>query len=189
MKPVKCTVIGDFSVGKTSVIYSYLGKNINNVQTTLGIEFFTKSLKIKGEDMVLTIWDTAGAERFQSLTDSYLRNSDVIIIVYDLSKRTSNLSYWMRRAEQHDASVIGVLGNKNDLTCANTEDLQDMLFPWTRQNFKIITGYGSSRNRDSLRHFFRKCLIGMTKNADEFSEFLPVVSLQQKTSKNRTCCS
>ena len=80
MKPVKCTVIGDFSVGKTSVIYSYLGKNINNVQTTLGIEFFTKSLKIKGEDMILTIWDTAGAERFQSLTDSYLRNSDVIII-------------------------------------------------------------------------------------------------------------
>ena len=83
----KCCFVGDFGVGKTSIIFSYLSKSIEDIQTTLGIDFFSKTIRIKEQDLHLTIWDTAGSERFRSLLHSYLRDSDIIIIVYDLSKQ------------------------------------------------------------------------------------------------------
>jgi Rab family protein len=189
MKKVKCTVIGDFSVGKTSVIYSFLGKPLKNVQSTLGIDFFTKSIRVKGEKIILTIWDTAGAERFHSLTDSYLRGSDLVIVMYDMTKHSSNITQWMRKAEQHKPNIIGVLGNKDDLTPSFNGDLHNILFPWTRQNWKIVTGYCSSRRPESVKNFFTRCLVSHLGNEIESPELIPIVSINAKKTKNRTCCS
>lgn len=189
MQRIKCTVIGDYHVGKTSVIYSYINKSLEDVQTTLGIDFFTKTVRVEKKSAILTIWDTAGSERFQSLTDSYLRDSDLVIIVYDMSKRKSNISYWMRRAEQHHPHTIGILGNKDDLTRGFNDDLADILYPWTRQNWKFVTGYCSSRRPTSVKTFFKRCLHSVVSNEIEMPKFVPVISLKAKKSKSRTCCS
>ena len=189
MQRIKCTVIGDYHVGKTSIVYSYINKPLEAVQTTLGIDFFTKTVRVGNESTIVTIWDTAGSERFKSLTDSYLRDSDIVIIVYDMSKQTSNISYWMRRAEQHRPHTIGVLGNKDDLTRGFSEDLSDILYPWTRQNWKIVTGYCSSRRPKSVKNFFNRCLYSIVINEIEIPKLIPVISLKAQKSKNRTCCS
>ena len=191
-KRYKCTIIGDQNVGKTSILNTYLDKSIRDVCSTLGIDFFTKTVLVKGNTVLMTLWDTAGAERFHSLTHSYLRDSDIIIIVYDLSKRTSNLSYWLRRAEQHNPAIIGILGNKNDLTIEYAEDLQDILYPWSRQHVPFITAHCSSRHQKTVKSFFKRCLHELVK--DEFTDLekteVPiVVSFRQKALKNGTCCS
>jgi small GTP-binding protein len=188
-KRYKCTMIGDYCVGKTSILNAYLGKSIENVQSTLGIDFFTKSILVKGETVMMTLWDTAGAERFHSLTDSYLRDSNLVIIVYDLTQSTSNLSYWMRRVEQHRPQTVGILGNKNDLTTQYSEDLQDILFPWTRQKWNIINGHCSSREATSVKTFFKRCLLSMVKENIKLDESFEIDTSVVKGFKTRTCCS
>ena len=187
-KRYKCTVIGDYNVGKTSILNAYMGKSVNNVQSTLGIDFFTKSVLVKGERVMMTLWDTAGAERFHSLTHSYLRDSNLVIIVYDLTLSTSRLTYWMRRVEPHHPQTVGILGNKNDLTTQYSEDLGDLLFPWTRQKWNIVNGHCSSRDTDSVKTFFKRCLLSMVKDTDSI-EPLEMDIFDVKDLKNRTCCS
>jgi small GTP-binding protein len=189
MKKIKITIVGNQSVGKTSILFSFLDKNVHKTRTTLGIDFFTKGLSIGQDRLNITLWDTAGAERFRALSSQYLRDSDIIIIAYDLSKRISNIPYWMRQVEQHKPKVVGILGNKTDLTKMNTEDLHDMLYPWTRQNWKVFTGTCSSRDSNSVKKFFRKCLKEVTlRNLDNPFE-LPNITLQPEKTHNRTCCT
>lgn len=155
---VKCCFVGDYGVGKTSIMYSFLDRPLTKVQTTVGIDFFSKTICVSNTDIHLSLWDTAGAEKYRSLMHSYLRDADVTVIVYDLSKRESNIVRWMRVIEQHNAKVIGVLGNKNDLTKEFQDDLDDLLFPWSRQTLTILTGTCSSRDSQSVKSFIKKCL-------------------------------
>jgi small GTP-binding protein len=189
-KKYKCIIIGDFNVGKTSVLNAYMDKPVQGVVSTLGIDFFTKTVAVNGQDIYLTIWDTAGAERFHSLTHSYINGSDIVIVVYDLSKKNVNLPYWLRRAEEANPSVIGVLGCKNDLTVAFSGDLYDILHPWSRQSYNIVTGVCSSRRKKSVQTFFKRCLAALpgSKTKTNLPDFTKV-SHFDKTRKNRTCCT
>ena len=61
----------------------------------------------------------------------------------------------MQQAEEHHLTAIGVLGNKTNLQQQNTEDLQDILYPWAQQNWCIVTGKCSSRNASSIKYFLK----------------------------------
>jgi len=193
-RKIKITIIGDKDVGKTSILNAYLDRNVYNPATTIGIDFFTQSIVIKDQRCLVTLWDTAGAERFQALTQTYLRDSDIIVVVYDLAKKTSNIGQWMRQAEQTHPTVVGILGNKTDITRVNTEDLQDILVPWLRQNWRIVTGKCSSRNTTSVKTFFRKCIAEIIRNdlveKDPEQPFeMPTITFSGKKNHNRTCCT
>lgn len=187
---IKCILIGDYNVGKTSILRAYRDKPAHGVVSTLGIDFFTKTIAVNGHEIYLTMWDTAGAERFRSLTHSYMNGSDIVIIVYDLSKKTANLPYWLRRAEEAQPHVIGILGCKNDLTKAFSEDLYDILHPWTRQSYNIITGVCSSRQKSSVDIFFKRCFLALpTPNSLHQSTDFASLSKNPIKHKNRTCCT
>lgn len=189
-KKCKCILIGDFNVGKTSVLRAYMDLPVHGVVSTLGIDFFTKTVAVSGHELYLTIWDTAGAEIFHSLTHSYMNGSDIVIVVYDLSKKDSNLPYWLRRAEEANPSVIGVLGCKNDLTVAFSDNMYDILHPWTRQSYNIVTGVCSSRRKNSVQNFFKRCLVALPDSKTK--TVLPDLTLRphsSKNKKNRTCCT
>tara|TARA_B100001559_G_scaffold257595_1_gene221983 strand:- start:235 stop:819 length:585 start_codon:yes stop_codon:yes gene_type:complete len=184
----KCCFVGDFGVGKTSIIFSYLSKSIEDIQTTLGIDFFSKTIRIKEQDLHLTIWDTAGSERFRSLLHSYLRDSDIIIIVYDLSKQNHNLTFWLRIAEQHQPNVLGILGNKSDLTQSCTNDLSDVLYPYERQKWNIIRGKCSSRDKKSIQVFMTKCLKKTIHNVAELPVKITPIKISKKKTGLSMCC-
>lgn len=156
---IKCCFVGDYGVGKSSVIFSFLDKPIHKVQTTIGVDFFTKMIRVGDADVILSLWDTAGAETYRSLMHSYIRDADIIVLVYDRTKSESNILYWMRAIEHHKARVIGVLGNKSDLTTGFYRDLDELLVPWSRQEFNIVTGACSSRNREEVKLFLKKCIL------------------------------
>ena len=190
MKKIKVTIIGDKNVGKTSILNAYLDRPLCS-ETTIGLDFFTQSIAIQNERCSISWWDTAGAERFQSLTQTYLRDSDLIIVVYDLGTRISNLGFWMRQVEQNRPTVVGILGNKTDLTRLNTEDLQDILYPWLRQNWKFVTGKCSSRKPKSVKTFFRRCLLDIIQTDSEqmFGEEAASIVLKDEKTQIRTCCT
>jgi len=92
----------------------------DSYQATIGIDFLSKTMYLEDRVLRLQLWDTAGQERFRSLIPSYIRDSSVAIVVYDISNKTSflNTHKWIEdvREERGDDVVIMLVGNKMDLS-------------------------------------------------------------------------
>jgi len=88
-------------------------------QATIGIDFLSKTMYLEDRTVRLQLWDTAGQERFRSLIPSYIRDSSVAVVVYDVSNRASflNTGKWVDdvRQERGNDVVICLVGNKTDL--------------------------------------------------------------------------
>ena len=89
-------------------------------QATIGIDFLSKTVHLDNSKGVrLQLWDTAGQERFRSLIPSYIRDSSVAVIVYDVANRQSflNVAKWIDEVKQERGEnvVIAIVGNKTDL--------------------------------------------------------------------------
>lgn len=117
----KINIIGDVSVGKTS-IYTQYSEQLFKTETisTIGLSNFKKTIEIDNTKINLSIFDTAGNQNLKSLTQNCLRNSDIIIIVFDITKRKSfeNLKEWYNLVKDTldiNQIIIGIAANKNDL--------------------------------------------------------------------------
>ena len=89
---VKISLIGETAVGKTSIINKYIKNYFNDAQTsTTGAQFSTRLISLCEEkiSLRLEIWDTAGQERYRSLAKVIYKNASVIILVYDITNRSS----------------------------------------------------------------------------------------------------
>jgi Ras-related protein Rab-6A len=83
-------------------------------QATIGIDFLSKTMYLEDRTVRLQLWDTAGQERFRSLIPSYIRDSSVAVVVYDITNRASflNTSKWIedvRNERGNDVIIILVL--------------------------------------------------------------------------------
>ncbi|BFZ09451.1 hypothetical protein BsWGS_12490 [Bradybaena similaris] len=114
-------LIGDSTVGKSSLLrYFTDGKFDDACDPTVGVDFYARLMEVKpGVRVKLQLWDTAGQERFRSITRSYYRNSVGVMIVYDITKRSSfeNLKDWYEEAREHiepHKAIFVILGHKAD---------------------------------------------------------------------------
>ncbi|GAA6006323.1 hypothetical protein JCM10207_000605 [Rhodosporidiobolus poonsookiae] len=120
LKKFKLVFLGEQSVGKTSLITRFMYDTFDNTyQATIGIDFLSKTMYLEDRTVRLQLWDTAGQERFRSLIPSYIRDSSVAVVVYDITNRTSfmNTSKWVDdvRSERGNDVIIVLVGNKTDL--------------------------------------------------------------------------
>ncbi|CAK5028432.1 unnamed protein product [Meloidogyne enterolobii] len=104
--------------GKTSLITRFMYDSFDNTyQATIGIDFLSKTMYL---EVRLQLWDTAGQERFRSLIPSYIRDSTVAVVVYDITNANSfhQTSKWIDdvRTERGSDVIIMLVGNKTDLT-------------------------------------------------------------------------
>jgi len=116
---IKLLVIGDQCVGKTCLLLQYANASFSpNFISTIGIDFKIKHSTIDGKRIKLQIWDTAGQERFRTITTSYFRGAQGIMLVYDVTDRKTFLSIrsWVAQIQMHaDVNVNKILiGNKCD---------------------------------------------------------------------------
>ncbi|KAF9680222.1 hypothetical protein SADUNF_Sadunf06G0098900 [Salix dunnii] len=116
----KILLIGDSGVGKSSLLVSFISNSVEDLAPTIGVDFKIKQLTVGGKRVKLTIWDTAGQERFRTLTSSYYRNAQGIILVYDVTRRETftNLSdVWTKEVDLYSTNqdcVKMLVGNKVD---------------------------------------------------------------------------
>jgi len=116
----KLVFLGDEAVGKTSIITRFMYDTFDNTyKVTIGIDFVSKTMYLEDRIVRLQLWDTAGQERFRSLIPSYIRDSSVAIVVYDITNRASflNTEQWIEdvRTERGNDVLIMLVGNKTDL--------------------------------------------------------------------------
>lgn len=116
----KILLIGDSGVGKSSLLVSFISSSVEDLAPTIGVDFKIKQLTVGEKRLKLTIWDTAGQERFRTLTSSYYRNAQGIILVYDVTRRETftNLSdVWTKELDLYSTNqdcVKMLVGNKVD---------------------------------------------------------------------------
>jgi len=117
---IKLLMIGDSGVGKTCLLLRYANDSFSpTFITTIGIDFKIKNIEIDDKRIKLQIWDTAGQERFRTITTSYFRGAQGIVLVYDVTDRRSfeSIRNWISQIQQHaDVHVNKILvGNKSDM--------------------------------------------------------------------------
>lgn len=165
----KVVLLGDQSVGKTSLIVRYL-KNMfeEKVDATIGMDFQSKTVNLPDRTIRLQLWDTAGQERFRSLIPSYIRDTASAVLVYDITKRKSfdGIRRWLDdvRNERGTECVIMVVGNKTDLSSARQVT--------TEEGSKLARELGtlfietSAKEGSNIVHLFQQVAAALPLPAD-----------------------
>lgn len=139
---------------------------------TLGIDFLSKTLYLEDRTIRLQLWDTAGQERFRSLIPSYIRDSSVAVVVYDITNRSTflNTTKWIEdvRNERGKDVIISLIGNKADL-----EDRRQVKYEEAEklaQENNIMFIETSAKNGYNIKSLFKK-----------LASTLPVLDSNQET--------
>ena len=116
----KYIIIGDSAVGKSNILLRYIHDNFNEeFQSTIGVEFGAKNIKIEDKIFRIQIWDTAGQETFRSITRAYYKNSVCAFVVYDITNKNSfqNVKSWIEDCRKQSPKTVFMvlIGNKVDL--------------------------------------------------------------------------
>ena len=122
MSRIKIILVGESLVGKTSLIKQYIQKEFleDNVITT-SADKITKTIETKNNTKyILEIWDTAGNKEYKATNKIFMRNSQIAILVYDITKKESfdeleNSYNQILNVNKNNNIVFAVAGNKSDL--------------------------------------------------------------------------
>jgi small GTP-binding protein len=174
---LKILLLGNGSVGKTSLINRYLRNVYNPVYlTTIGIDKSVKFLLINNKQIQLSIWDTAGQEQFRTITKSFYNKTDGVILCFDLTEKESlgSINYWIEQLNSKiNLKDIGIVlvGTKLDLS-----EFEDSFNEIKSEAEKVADSYQikyfntSSLTGVNVKEVFNY-LIKMTLNIKNFKEF------------------
>lgn len=116
---VKAILVGDTQVGKSCIMIRFVENSFRDHQsTTIGVDFGTRVLNIEGTNVKVHIWDTAGQEKFKSITRSFYRGAAIAFVVLDVTARKSfeNVQAWLQDVLTYgDRPVVVLVSNKTDL--------------------------------------------------------------------------
>ncbi len=116
----KLLMIGDSGVGKSSLLLRFASDQFEeSYMTTVGLDFKIRTVEVDGKVVKLQMWDTAGQERFRTITSSYYRGAQGIVVVYGLDDKKSfeNVKQWVDEIDRYagDGVVKLLVGNKCDV--------------------------------------------------------------------------
>lgn len=183
--PVRVVLVGDSGVGKSCIIVRYCEDSFQPTHyATIGIDFKLRRLQLKPDSTVtLQLYDTAGQERFRTLSKSFYRKAHAVILVYDNSDYDSfdHLSHWLAEINQICSPSIPrlILGNKSDLPCAiSSKDMQEFSRKAEAAVFQV-----SAKSGENVQAAFNFLVREIMKNPPE-----PTQGLDLHPEQRETCC-
>ncbi|CAK8578798.1 unnamed protein product [Lathyrus sativus] len=188
----KLVFLGDQSVGKTSIITRFMYDKFDTTyQATIGIDFLSKTMYLEDRTVRLQLWDTAGQERFRSLIPSYIRDSSVAVIVYDVANRQSflNTNKWVEEVRQERGTdvIIVLVGNKTDLVEKRQVSIEEG--DTKSKEFGIMFIETSAKAGFNIKPLFRKiasALPGMETLSSTKQEDMVDVNLKPTVNSSNT---
>ncbi|KAJ3451347.1 rab gtpase [Anaeramoeba flamelloides] len=175
MENFKICFMGDQSVGKTSIINRFIYDDFNiNSQSTVGVDFLSKTIFVENESVRLHLWDTAGQERFRCLIPSYVRNSSLVVIVFDITNKTSfkSIEFWMDTVqnERGDDVIVFLVGNKTDIEDERQVSLEKLEKEANKHGFLYLET--SAKTGHNVKQLFRKIGIAILKQNKKRKELI-----------------
>jgi len=183
--PLKVLMVGDASVGKTSILDAFMHERFDpRYQTTIGIDYNVKFMELQDKTIKLQFWDTAGQERFRCITRSYYHDAQIIILVFSLAHKESfnNIQSWYNEILQHTQNATIVLvGNKSDLTPSIT--------PTTiHQEWHYLPYFSvSAKTKDGIHYAMKQIVSSYVDTHPDFFTIKESLQLENDTEKKRGC--
>ena len=123
--PIKIIMVGAMNVGKTSLVTKFAtGKTPGQTKTTKNASYVSKRKNINGLNFEIKLWDTAGQEKYKSLTKLFTKEAKIAILVYAIDSEESfnELNDWLKlvKSTNEDNIILGVAANKSDLASEST---------------------------------------------------------------------
>ena len=116
----KILLLGDSSVGKTCFLMRYSDNTFQEIHmSTIGLDYKLKNVQLDDGNIVkIQIWDTAGQDRFRSITKNYYKGAHGIILIYDITSRKTyeNIKNWVTQIKEEVSDKVNIIlvGNKID---------------------------------------------------------------------------
>lgn len=149
-------------------------------QATIGIDFLSKTMYLDDRTIRLQLWDTAGQERFRSLIPSYIRDSNVAVVVFDVTNANSFLqtSKWIDdvRTERGSDVIIMLVGNKTDLAERRQVSTEDGEQKAKEMNVMFIET--SAKTGYNVKNLFRRVASSLPGMESEDSKKDDLVEVQ-----------
>ena len=199
---IKLLTLGETEVGKTSIVLRYSDDKFNdNKIATIGIDFKIKIIKKGIEKIKVSIYDTAGQERFKNIVKHYYKGANGVLLIFDVTKKTTfeKLEFWIEDLKENsdnlDNLFIYLIGNKNDLEQKRQVSYEEAQSFAMERNLPYIEV--SAKTGDNIKKLFDEMVKGtLTKiinNEKKENNLNNSVSLSfldndEVTSKNKICC-
>ena len=193
--PVKIIMVGSINVGKTSLIAKYAtGKAPLKKESTKTASYVNKIKKVNGIKFEIKLWDTAGQEKYKSLTKLFIKDAKIAILVYSIDNEESfnDLDEWLKliKSINNETVLYGVCANKSDLASEKTisdekgkEYAKKIEADWTSTS-AIINGKGIDKFVETLFIKYYNSNFNLNNTAS-----LSITLSSEKTKvEKKSCC-
>ena len=193
---LKIIILGASTVGKTSIFIRYFDDEFSHSTiTTVGVDFKTKFFKFEGTKIRINFIDTAGQEKFKAISQNYLKGTDGVIFVFDLTNRETLelVDFWAECINKNTRENIGkiLFGNKKDKIKNREIDFNEGKALGDKIGCPYYEGSAlTGENIDFIMNEIAKSSYIEWKKTEENSDTvrLPSVVLEQKIKKKKSCC-
>ena len=192
-KEIKVILLGDSGVGKTCIINRYINNEyIPGSESTLGSTFSTKEILKENINYRLNIWDTTGQERYHSITNLFIKGSQIVILVYSINSSDSfeGLKYWnstIKEQLEGDNYILAVVGSKCDLIneeIVSEEDAKN----FAKENNAIFKLVSSKLFPEGINDLFNLLLDELIKSKSVVKGETIVVEKKKFKAKKKKGC-
>ena len=170
-KQIKVILLGDSGVGKSCIINRYINDVYDpNIESTLGSNALSKLIKKDRVSYILNLWDTTGQEKYRSITNLFIKGSNIVILVYSIDSLSSfkGLDFWYKSVNEKlegDKYVLAVVGSKSDLI----ENQDEVVSEETAKKFAeeknaLFKLVSSKEDPDGINNLFESLLDELIKN-------------------------
>jgi small GTP-binding protein len=198
---IKLILLGEAGVGKSAIIQRYNENTFSeNISSTSHANFIEKDVTVNNQKVILELWDTVGQEEYRSVAKMFLKNSKIVILVYDVTnfKSFESLGYWYDyiSKELDNNVVLGLAGNKTDLIFE--DGFEEEVSPEKARKYaeKIGAYFSSVSAKESaneitslIKELISKYLLVYENEADLVSNYSNIkLNETIYTEENKDCC-
>ena len=199
-KEIKVILLGDSGVGKSCIINRYINNAYDpNIESTLGSNACTKLVEKKNISYILNLWDTTGQEKYHSITNLFIKGSNIVILVYAINSLSSfeGLDFWYKSVQEKlegENYVLAVVGSKSDLIEEEEEVIsEEEAKKFAKEKNAIFKLVSSKEDPEGINNLFDTLLDELIKN-DYLTENKSYVINRRnhrdgkKEKKKKNCC-
>ena len=154
---IKCLVVGDSGTGKSSLMMRFTDDVFNTTYiSTIGVDFKIKTMDFRDKTVKFQIWDTAGQDRFRTITASYYRGSNAVILCYDITDKNTfqNINKWLEEVKNFSVGtpLLILCGTKTDLEEKRVVSYEEAEEYAKINNMRFFES--SSKNNSNVKEIF-----------------------------------